>query len=64
MGRMTEALNKYLRYLYRLSLKEPGSLWDQHQKVLSREAAKEYGVTAEEMRQLDECLPGKRRKLG
>lgn len=56
---MTEAINRYMKYLYRLSLKEQGSLWDQHQKVLSRETAKEYGVTEEEMKRLDECLPGK-----
>lgn len=59
MGKMSEALGRYMKYLYGLSLKEKGSLWDQHQKALSRETAKEYGVTEAEMKRLDECLPGK-----
>lgn len=52
------ALKEYMDYLVRTQ-KGRGkgdNLWQLHQQVLYREVAREYGLTEEQIKQLDESL--------
>lgn len=52
------AIKKYIDYLVRTQngRGKGESLWQLHQQVLYREVAREYGLTEEQIKQLDESL--------
>ncbi|MBP3469734.1 MAG: hypothetical protein J6K26_09500 [Lachnospiraceae bacterium] len=49
-------MEKYRKYLEKYAKKHGLNLWQAHQHSLCREAAREYGVTEEEILWLDENL--------
>lgn len=51
-----EPLKDYLDYLKRLARVHNLDVWQLHQLALSREVAREYGLTEEQIKQLDEDL--------
>ncbi|MGN0384584.1 MAG: hypothetical protein ACI4EX_01740 [Lachnospiraceae bacterium] len=51
-----DPVKEYLAYLGRMQRMRNISLWQLHQLALSREAAREYGLTEEQIKQLDEDL--------
>ncbi len=51
-----EKIKDYMAYLERLQKKHKLGLWQLHQWVLVREVARAYGLTEDEIRQLDEDL--------
>lgn len=59
---MTKDMGRYINYLRRLQRKEKKSLWELHQRYISRDVAREYGLTEEEIIELDESLAGRAQK--
>lgn len=59
---MTKDMGRYINYLGRLQRKEKKSLWELHQRYISRDVAREYGLTEEEIIELDESLAGRAQK--
>ena len=51
-----EPLKDYLDYLRRMSRVHNLDVWLLHQLAISREVAREYGLTEEQIEQLDEDL--------
>ena len=51
-----EGMEEYRKYLEKYAKKHGLNLWQAHQHRLCREAAREYGVTEEEILWLDENL--------
>ena len=51
-----EKIKEYTDYLQKYSRKHNVSVWQAHQHVLCREVAKEYGLTKDDLRWLDENL--------
>ena len=52
----TAAMDEYLDYLKRYTRTSDTQLFQAHQLLVNRVAAKEYGVTEEQIRWLDENL--------
>ncbi|MCM1326943.1 MAG: hypothetical protein NC094_09010 [Bacteroidales bacterium] len=55
-----ESMADYMAYLKRFQRKQKKSLWTLHQHYLSREIAREYGLTEEQIGRLDEELKEER----
>lgn len=55
-------MERYINYLGRMQRKEKKSLWELHQRYISRNVAREYGLMEEEIIELDESLAGKTQK--
>lgn len=51
-----DPLKDYLDYLKRISRVHNLDAWQLHQLAISREVAREYGLTEEQIEQLDEDL--------
>lgn len=51
-----DPLKDYLDYLKRMSRVHNLDVWQLHQLAISREVAREYGLTEEQIEQLDENL--------
>lgn len=51
-----DPMNDYLDYLSRVHRIHNIDIWQLHQLALSREVAREYGLTEEQIKQLDEDL--------
>lgn len=47
---------EYTDYLQKYSIKHNIPIWQAHQHALCREVAKEYGLTKDDLRWLDENL--------
>lgn len=56
MEKQKDPVKEYMDYLDRMHRIHNIDLWQLHQLALSREAAKEYGLTEEQIKQLDEDL--------
>lgn len=52
----TAAMNEYLDYLKRYTRTSDMNMFQAHQLLMSRVIAKEYGVTQEQIKWLDENL--------
>lgn len=55
-------MERYINYLGRIQRKEKKSLQELHQRYISRDVAREYGLTEEEIIELDESLSGRTKK--
>lgn len=55
-------MERYINYLGRMQRVERRSLWELHQRYLSRDIAREYGLKEEEITELDITLAGKTEK--
>lgn len=51
-------VERYINYLGRTQRKEKESLYELHQRVISRDVAREYGLTEEEILELDLTFAG------
>ena len=51
-----DPMKDYLDYLSRMRRIHSIDIWQLHQLALSREVAREYGLTEEQIKQLDEDL--------
>lgn len=51
-----EAMINYLDYLKRYCKKHEIGIWQAHQHALCRETARSYGLSEEQIKQLDEDL--------
>ncbi len=51
-----DPVKEYMDYLEHMNRIHNLGLWQLHQLALSREAAREYGLTEEQIKQLDEDL--------
>lgn len=56
MDEREERIREYQDYLKRVVRNSGESLWQEHQKLLSRTVAEEYGLTPEEILWLDDNL--------
>lgn len=56
MEKQKNPVKEYMDYLERMHRIHNLDLWQLHQLALSRETAKEYGLTEEQIKQLDEDL--------
>lgn len=54
--RREDPMKDYLDYLGRMRRIHNIDIWQLHQLALSREVAREYGLTEEKIKQLDEDL--------
>lgn len=54
---------RYINYLGRIQRKEKKSLYELHQRYISRDMAREYGLTEEQIMELDEQLAGRTEKF-
>ncbi len=50
------SIERYLDYLKRMQRNKEKSLWSLHQQYVSRDTAREYGLTEEEILALDVSL--------
>lgn len=55
-------LERYINYLGRMQRIKKKSLRELHQYYISRDVAREYGLTEEEIHELDESLAGRTEK--
>ncbi len=56
-------MERYINYLGRMQRKEKKSLYELHQRYISRDMAREYGLTEEQIMELDEQLAGRTEKF-
>lgn len=59
---MTKNVERYINYLGRMQRVERKSLRELHQRYISRDVARDYGLTEEDIQELDESLAGRTQK--
>lgn len=59
---MTKNVKRYINYLGRMQRVERKSLRELHQRYISRDVARDYGLTEEDIQELDESLAGRTQK--
>lgn len=55
-------MERYINYLGRMQRKEKKSLYELHQRYISRDVAREHGLTEEQIVELDTTLAGRTEK--
>lgn len=61
---MTKNVERYINYLGRMQRVERKSLRELHKRYISRDVARDYGLTEEDILILDASLSGRRQEKG
>lgn len=61
---MTKNVERYINYLGRMQRVERKSLRELHKRYISRDVARDYGLTEEDILVLDTSLSGRRQEKG